>query len=131
VSEVILTMSGAQSHPLPEKAAPVPEAAVPEILAAFDKYEEVALPQGHGMQDLDNLIFNLIRTPEFSEKVNDIEDEFGNSLYQQSLDFSKRRAPGTHTSPGARSFSVALYNGFCPLGTLLVRLAESAKAFSK
>jgi hypothetical protein len=44
------------------------------------------MPQGHGMQDLDNFIFPLIHIPAFSEKVNDIEVEFGNSLYQPMLD---------------------------------------------
>jgi hypothetical protein len=82
------TVNWAQTPPQPGPAGsePTPLAAVPAILAAFDKYEVVALPQGHGVQDLDNLIFNLIRTPEFSEKVNDIEVEFGNSLYQPMLD---------------------------------------------
>jgi hypothetical protein len=65
---------------------PVPEPAVPAILAAFDKYEVVAMPQGHGMQDLNDFILSLIRNPAFSEKVNDIEVEFGNSLYQPILD---------------------------------------------
>jgi hypothetical protein len=38
------------------------------------------------MQDLEDFIFSLIRTPAFSEKVNDIEFECGNSLYQSILD---------------------------------------------
>src|SRR5438132_4083087 len=59
---------------------PIPEPAIATILAAFDKYEVVALPQGHGMQDLNDLIFSLIRNPAFSQKVNDIEVEFGNTL---------------------------------------------------
>src|ERR1700688_2718151 len=70
----------------PKGAEPVPEAAIPAILAAFDKYEVVALPQGHGIQDLDDLILTLIRTPAFSAKVNDIEFECGNALYQPILD---------------------------------------------
>jgi hypothetical protein len=65
---------------------PVPEPAVPAILGAFDKYEVVAMPQGHGVQDLNDFILSLIRNPAFSEKVNDIEVEFGNSLYQSELD---------------------------------------------
>jgi hypothetical protein len=65
---------------------PIPEPAIPAILAAFDKYEVVAMPQGHGMQDLNDFIFSLVRNPAFSEKVNDIEVEFGNSLYQPMLD---------------------------------------------
>jgi len=70
----------------PPGSEPVPEPAVPAILAAFDKYEVVAMPQGHGMQDLNDFILTLIRNPAFSEKVNDIEVEFGNSLYQPILD---------------------------------------------
>jgi hypothetical protein len=69
-----------------EVSDPTPQTAVSAILSAFDKYEVVAMPQGHGMQDLNDFILSLIRTPEFSEKVNDIEIEFGNSLYQPMLD---------------------------------------------
>ncbi len=70
----------------PKPVNPVPEPAISRILAAFDKYEIVAMPQGHGMQDLNNFIFSLIRTPAFAEKVNDIAFECGNSLYQPVLD---------------------------------------------
>lgn len=81
---LIATISTAQA---PRKEAdPVPEPAISAILAAFDKYEVVAMPQDHGMQDLDDLIFSLIRNPAFSEKVNDIVFESGNSLYQPILD---------------------------------------------
>jgi hypothetical protein len=72
---------------------PIPEPAVPAILAAFDKYEVVAMPEAHGKQDLDDLILALIRNPAFSEKVNDIEVECGNSLYQPVLD---RYVAGDH-----------------------------------
>jgi hypothetical protein len=60
--------------------------AVPAILAAFDTYEVVGMPEGHGMKDVDDFILSLIRTPAFSDKVNDIEVECGNSLYQPTLD---------------------------------------------
>jgi hypothetical protein len=85
---LIPSISRAQTQPpaKPAGSEPIPEPAVPAILGAFDKYEVVAMPQGHGMQDLNNFIFSLIRTPTFSEKVNDIEVEFGNSLYQPMLD---------------------------------------------
>jgi len=75
-----------QQQTKPTGSEPVPEPAVPAILAAFDKYEVVAMPQGHGMQDLNHFILTLIRNPAFSDKVNDIEVEFGNSLYQPILD---------------------------------------------
>jgi hypothetical protein len=63
-----------------------PEPAIPAILAAFDSYEVVAMSEGHGMKDVDDFIFSLIRNPAFSEKVNDIAVECGNSLYQPVLD---------------------------------------------
>src|SRR6267142_409468 len=84
----IPTVNRAQMQPQtrPTGSEPVPEPAVPAILAAFDKYEVVAMPQGHGIQDQNDLILSLIRNPAFSEKVNDVEVEFGNSLYQPILD---------------------------------------------
>ena len=65
---------------------PLAQPAISAILAAFDKYEVVAMPQGHGMQDLNDFVFSLIRNPAFSERVNDIVFESGNSLYQPILD---------------------------------------------
>jgi hypothetical protein len=87
LTALVPSISRAETQPAkPAGSEPTPEPAIPAILSAFDKYEVVAMPQGHGMQDLDNFIFSLIRTPAFSEKVNDIEVEFGNSLYQPMLD---------------------------------------------
>src|SRR4029077_20703067 len=56
------------------------------ILAAFDKYEVVAMPEDHGLKDLDDFIFALIRNPAFPDKVNDGVVECGNSLFQPVLD---------------------------------------------
>ena len=70
----------------PAGVEPTPEPAVPAILATFDKYEVVAMPEAHGMKDVDDFILSLIRNPGFPEKVNDIEVECGNSLYQPVLD---------------------------------------------
>jgi hypothetical protein len=83
----LLVSGKASTAQVPAKSAdPIPEPAISAILAAFDKYDVVALPQGHGMQDLNDFVFSLIRNPVFTEKVNDIEVEFGNSLYQPMLD---------------------------------------------
>jgi hypothetical protein len=70
----------------PKGSEPTPEPAVSAILAAFDKYEVVGMPEAHGMKDLDDFILSLIRNPTFPKKVNDIEVECGNSLYQPVLD---------------------------------------------
>jgi hypothetical protein len=87
---VILTAAAGQAQ-TPEQAKPTgsnptPEPVIPAILAAFDKYEVVGLPAAHGFKDADDFILTLIRNPAFSEKVNDIAVECGNSLYQPVLD---------------------------------------------
>jgi hypothetical protein len=65
---------------------PKPEDAQKAIIALFDKYEVVGMPQGHGNKDMDDFILALIRNPAFPGKVNDIAVECGNSLYQSILD---------------------------------------------
>jgi hypothetical protein len=88
VLTLIPSMSRAQTQQStkPAGSEPIPQPAIPAILAAFDKYEVVAMPQGHGLQDIDDFIFSLIRNPAFSDNVNDIVFECGNSLYQPVLD---------------------------------------------
>src|SRR5579872_943663 len=72
-----------QTQPAMEATANLsPQPAIPAVLAAFDKYEIVAMSEAHGMKDEDDFILSLIRTPAFPEKVNDIAVECGNSLYQ-------------------------------------------------
>lgn len=70
----------------PPDTEAIAEPAIPAILAAFDKYEVVGMLEAHGLKDVDDFIFSLIRNPAFSEKVNDIAVECGNSLYQPVLD---------------------------------------------
>jgi hypothetical protein len=82
----VLPMASQTQHAKITASEPTPEPAIPAILAAFDKYEVVAMPEAHGMKDVDDFILDLIRDPRFREKVNDIEVECGNSLYQPVLD---------------------------------------------
>src|SRR5690606_2824995 len=37
----------------------VPEPAIPAVLSAFDRYEVVAMPVGHGMKDINDFILAL------------------------------------------------------------------------
>jgi hypothetical protein len=85
---ISVTPAGAQSGEQMKMLGtePSPEPAIQGILAAFDKYEVVAMPEAHDEKDLDDFILSLIRTPGFADKVNDIEVECGNSLYQPILD---------------------------------------------
>jgi hypothetical protein len=82
----VLPAASQAQHTKATASEPTPEPAIPAILAAFDKYEVVAMPEGHGMKDVDDFILALIRDPSFPNKVNDIEVECGNSLYQPVLD---------------------------------------------
>jgi len=70
----------------PAGSEPIPKPAAAAILDAFDKYEVVAMPEAHGMKDIDDFILSLLRNPAFPDKVNDIAVECGNSLYQPVLD---------------------------------------------
>jgi len=85
---VLLPVGRAQTHQQakPPGPDPVPEPAVSAVLAAFEKYEVVGMPEAHGLKDVDDFILSLVRNPAFSEKVNDIAVECGNSLYQPILD---------------------------------------------
>jgi hypothetical protein len=84
---IVPAISHAQTRPArPAGAEPKPEPAISAILAAFDKYEVVGMPEAHGMKDLDDFILLLIRNPSFPAKVNDIAVECGNSMYQSTLD---------------------------------------------
>ena len=78
----------AQTQPpaKPPDIEAIAEPAIPAILAVFDKYEVVGMLEAHGLKDVDDFILSLIRNPAFSEKVNDIAVECGNSLYQPALD---------------------------------------------
>jgi hypothetical protein len=82
----IFAVLSAGGQPRSNAAELVAEPAIPAILAAFDRYDLVGMPAAHGLKDLDDLILTLVRSPTFSKKVNDIEIECGNSLYQDVLD---------------------------------------------
>jgi hypothetical protein len=75
-----------QQQRKPTDSEPIPEPAIPAILAAFDRYEVIAMPEDHGLKDLDDFIFALLRNPAFPDKVNDVVVECGNPLYQPILD---------------------------------------------
>ena len=82
----ILAVLSASGQPRSTSAEPHAEPAITAILAAFDSYELIGMPADHGLKDLNDLILTLIRDPTFAEKVNDIEIECGNSLFQDLLD---------------------------------------------
>ena len=72
--------------PVPQGSNPVPDNAEDSLLAAFDRYEVVAMSAAHGNKDLDDFILHLLRNRAFPGKVNDVVVECGNSLYQPMVD---------------------------------------------
>ncbi len=64
---VLPTVSQAQQRKS-TASEPTPEPAIPAILAAFDRYDVVAMPEAHGMKDVDDFILSLIRDPTFPKR---------------------------------------------------------------
>jgi hypothetical protein len=77
---------GSASHPVSHTQDAIPEPAIPAILKAFETFEVVGMPAGHGQKDIDDFILSLIRDPRFPALVNDIVVECGNVRYQPVLD---------------------------------------------
>jgi hypothetical protein len=73
-------------RPNPTGKNPIHQEAKRGIFSAFDHYEVVGINAAHGNQDLDMFILDLFRDPVFPGKINDVEVECGNSLYQPALD---------------------------------------------
>lgn len=65
---------------------PKPTEAVEALINAFDRYPLVALGEVHWSQTEHELVYSLIKHPDFANKVNDIVVEFGNALYQPIMD---------------------------------------------
>jgi hypothetical protein len=139
---LIPAISRGQTQPSARAAGadPKAESAIPAILAAFDKYEVVAMPEDHGLKDLDDLIFALIRNPAFPAKVNDVVVECGNSRYQSVLDryiagddapFSEARKCGeTRRSRSAACGDSDSLNSFTPCCAQSTRSCRPKSAFA-
>jgi len=65
---------------------PKPENATAAVLHAFDTHDIVIFGEIHGNKQEYEWLRSLVATPEFADRVDDIVMEFGNSLYQKSVD---------------------------------------------
>ena len=65
---------------------PKPEDATAAVLHEFEKHNIVIFGEIHGNMQEYEWLRSLIATPEFADRVDDIVMEFGNSLYQKSVD---------------------------------------------
>jgi hypothetical protein len=65
---------------------PKPENATAAVLHAFERHDIVILGEIHGNKQEYDRLRSLVATSEFADRVDDIVMEFGNSLYQKSVD---------------------------------------------
>lgn len=65
---------------------PAPANGIKVILEAYKKYQIVAIGDAHGCKEQYVFLDSLINNPDFSKTVNTIVVEFGNSLYQKTID---------------------------------------------
>jgi len=65
---------------------PQPQNATTAVLRAFDSHEIVMFGEAHGCKQEYEWLRDLVGTPEFADRVDDVVVEFGNSLYQATVD---------------------------------------------
>ena len=65
---------------------PKPQDATAAVLRAFESHNIVIIGEIHGNKQEYEWLGTLVATPEFADRVDDIVVEFGNSLYQKSVD---------------------------------------------
>jgi len=84
----IIFIYSIKSSAVPKKNRPAfPLEPVAAVIKAFDKHDIVALGEGtHNNEQAHRFRTELINSPEFPKKVNDIVVEFGSSRYQDTID---------------------------------------------
>ncbi len=76
---VLNSIYGAQGSPQVENATTA-------VVRAFETHDIVMFGEVHGNKQEYEWLRSLVATPEFADRVDDIVVEFGNSLYQKSVD---------------------------------------------
>jgi hypothetical protein len=68
------------------KREPKPEPATPAMVDLFRSHDIVMFGETHGNKQEYEWLCKLVKTPAFADHVDDIVVEFGNSLYQKTVD---------------------------------------------
>jgi Haem-binding uptake, Tiki superfamily, ChaN len=79
---ILLTAVGAAQN----NEQPKPQDATTAMIQAFSTQDVVMLGEWHGDKQEHEWLRTLVSTSEFADRVDDIVMEFGNSLYQKSVD---------------------------------------------
>jgi hypothetical protein len=80
---LLLAMTATPSNAQTE---PKIESATPAVVQAFQSHDIVMLGEPHGNKQEYDWLRSLVGTADFANRVDDIVVEFGNSLYQQTVD---------------------------------------------
>lgn len=81
-----LTLLGLTGFSATPGAEPKPQNATAAVVHAFDDHNIVMLGEYHACKQEHEWLRALVSSPEFADRVDDIVVEFGNSLYQTSVD---------------------------------------------
>ncbi len=82
----LLLFTGLAALCVAQDRQPKPQPATAAVLRAFDTHNIVMFGEYHGCKQEHEWLRALVSTPEFDDRVDDIVVEFGNSLYQKSVD---------------------------------------------
>jgi hypothetical protein len=82
----LVSLSGASGFFQTPTAEPKPQDATAAIIEAFKTHNIVMFGETHANKQEYEWLCNLVSTPAFDDRVDDIVVEFGNSLYQKSVD---------------------------------------------
>jgi hypothetical protein len=80
------TALGGQSSAAPHAAQPKVQNATAAMIEAIGTHQIVMLGEAHGDKQEYEWLCELVKNREFAQRVDDIVVEFGNSLYQKSVD---------------------------------------------
>jgi hypothetical protein len=69
------------SHAVSNTQDAIPQAAIPAILKAFETFEVVGIPAGHGQKDIDDFILSLIREAFAVKPSKTVADQIDAFLY--------------------------------------------------
>lgn len=83
---VLLFLLGLASLCSAQDPQPKPLNATAAVLRAFDSHDIVMFGEAHGCKQEYEWLDELVGTPEFADRMDDIVVEFGNSLYQELVD---------------------------------------------
>ncbi len=78
--------AASQTSPEPQPAQPKVQGATSAMIEAFGDHDVVMLGEVHGDKQEYECLNEVVKNRKFDERVDDIVVEFGNSLYQKSVD---------------------------------------------